>query len=142
MSAVVNVRRAIHGKLRGDTNLSAMLGAPPAGFTKSTFDEISPGGGEFPYVIVSQSSSVPIYALGGLAMDNDLWLIKGVDKNISADRADAIADRLDALLTDGALSISGKTKLYLRRESAVRYSEVADGTKYVHSGHLFRLIYT
>jgi hypothetical protein len=141
MSSVVNVRRAIHGKLRGDTTLSNLLGAPPAGFTKSTFDEVSPGGGEFPYVIVSQSSSVPIYALGGLAMDNDLWLIKGVDKNISADRADAIADRLDALLTDGSLSISGATQLYLRRDSAVRYSEVTDGTKYVHSGHLFRLMY-
>jgi hypothetical protein len=140
--SLVNVRRAIHGKLRGDTTLMGMLGAPPAGFTKSTFDEVSPGGGEFPYIIVSQSSSVPRYALDGLAMDSDLWLIKGTDQNITADRADGIADRLDALLTDGTLSISGKTKLLLRRESAVRYSEVIDGTKYVHSGHLFRLIYT
>lgn len=140
--SLVNVRRAIHGKLRGDTTLMGLLATPPAGYSKSTWDDQAPDGAQYPYVIVSQSASTPRYAMGTLAMDNDIWLIKGIDRNYTSDTADAIADRLDVLLTDGALSISGKTQLYLRRESAVRYPEVADGTLYRHSGHLFRLIYT
>lgn len=141
MSALISVRRAIHGKLRGDTTLMALLATPPAGYSKSTFDDQAPEGAQYPYVIVGQSASTPRYAMSALAMDEDVWLIKGVDRNHTSDIADAIADRLDALLTDGSLSISGKTKLYLRRESAVRYPEVADGTLYRHSGHYFRLIY-
>ena len=74
-------------------------------------------------------------------MDNDLWLIKAVDRSDTADTADNIASRLDALLTDATLSISGKTQLYLRRESDVDYPENADGVVYHHAGSLFRLIY-
>ena len=54
---------------------------------------------------------------------------------------DGIASRLNALLTDGALSISGKTQLYLRRESDLpSYSETVDGQRYIHAGALFRLV--
>jgi hypothetical protein len=48
---------------------------------------------------------------------------------------------LDALLTDGVISISARTQLYLRRESDVDYGEVVDGVAYRHAGSLFRLMY-
>ena len=73
--------------------------------------------------------------------DNDIWLVKGIDRSDTADLADDIASRLDALLTDGVLSISGRTQLYLRRESDIVYAEVAEGVVYRHSGSLFRLMY-
>ena len=74
-------------------------------------------------------------------MDDEVWLVKGVDQDASADTVDAVSSRLDALLTDGSISISGKTKLYFRRESDVEYGEVIDGAMYKHSGAYFRLVY-
>ena len=137
----VAVRRAIYGKMSGDSTLTAMLGTAAPGYTKSIYYQQAPEKAGFPYVIFSKQSSVPRYALASKMMDNDLWLIKAVDRSDTADTADNIASRLDALLTDASLSISGKTQLYLRRESDVDYPENADGVVYHHAGSLFRLIY-
>jgi hypothetical protein len=137
----VAVRRAIYGKLAGDTTLTNLLGTPPTGVSKSIYHENAAQGARFPYVIFFKASGVPRYAIGALAMDNETWTIKGVDKSGSADTADGIATRLDALLTDGTISISGKTQLYLRREDDVEYEEVIDGVRYKHSGARYRLVY-
>jgi hypothetical protein len=137
----VAVRRSLYGKLSGDTTLNGLLAAAPASYTKSIYYGIAPQGAAFPFVIFSKQASTPYYALSERALDNDVWLIKGVDRSESADTVDAIASRLDALLTDGTISISGRTQLYLRRESDVDYSEEADGVAYRHAGSLFRLMY-
>lgn len=137
----VAIRRSLYGKMAGDGTLTAMLGTPPAGYSKAIFYEQAPAGTAFPYIIFSKQAGTPDYALGGRMTDTDVWLIKAVDRSDTADAADNIASRLDALLTDATLSISGRTHLYLRRESDVDYAEVADGQTYRHAGSLFRLIY-
>lgn len=137
----VAVRRALYGKLAGDTTLNALLGAPPSGFSKSLYYQQAPQGAGFPFVTFQKQAGTPRYAIGERAYDNELWLIKGVDKNIDADPVDTIASRLDALLTDGTISISSRIQLYLRRESDVDYPELQDGVRYLHSGALFRLMY-
>lgn len=136
----VAVRRAVYGKMSGDATLTAMLGTPAPGYSKSIYYQQAPQGARFPYIIFNKQSSVPRYAIGARAYDNDVWLIKAIDRSDTADAADNIASRLDALLTDSSLSISGKTQLYLRRESDVDYSETADGVLYRHAGSTFRLI--
>lgn len=138
----VAVRRALYGKMAGDTTLTALLATPPAGVTKSIYHEQAPEGARLPYVIFSKSTGTPSYSLSALNMDNELWLIKGVDRGNDADTVDGIASRLHALLTDGTISISGKTQLYLRRDSDVEYAEETDGVQYKHAGALYRLIYT
>ncbi len=137
----VAIRRAIYGKLAGDTTLTNQLHAAPAGYSKSIYYQQAPEGALFPYVIFSKQSSVPRYSFTSNMFDSDIWLVKAVDRSDSADVADNIASRLDALLTDASLSISGKTQLYLRRESDVDYPETTDGKTYRHSGSSFRLIY-
>jgi len=137
----VATRRALYGKLSGDTTLNTLLATPPTGYSKNIFYEVAPQGAQFPYVILSKQAGTPAYALGGRAVDNDIWMVKGVDRSGTADAVDNIADRLDALLTDGSISISGRTQLYLRRESDVTYAEVTDGVVYRHAGSLYRLIY-
>lgn len=137
----VATRRALYGKMAGDSTLTTMLGTPPSGYAKGIYYQQAPQGAAFPYVIFSKSTGTPRYALGNRAFDNDVWLIKGVDRRDTADTVDNIASRLDALLTDGSLSISGATQLYLRRESDVDYSETVDGVVYRHSGAYFRFIY-
>lgn len=136
----VATRRALYGRMAGDTILTGLLGAPPEGYSQSIYYEMAPQGSRYPYVIFNKQASTPRYALGARAYDNDVWLIKGVDGGSSADTVDSIASRLDALLTDATLSISGKTQLYLRRESDVDYSEDVDGVLVRHAGSLFRFV--
>jgi hypothetical protein len=69
-------------------------------------------------------------------------MVKGVDRSDTADRADAIQSRLDTLLTDGALTISGASQMYLRRQSDIDYLEDDDGEVYRHAGSLYRLLYS
>lgn len=145
MSTLAN-RRALYGKMAGDTTLNGLLAAPPAGFAKSIYYQMAPQAASFPYVIFSKQAGTPTYALAlPTAMDSEVWLIKGVARNTPGevtDSPDSIAARLDALLTDGTLSISGATKLYLRRESDVDYAEPDGDKQYRHAGSLFRLIAT
>lgn len=136
-------RRALYGRMAGDTTLNGLLGVPAAGYTKSIYHQQGPQGAGFPFVVFSKSSGVPTEAFGDPdALDTDVWLVKAIDKAASADTAEAIAARLQALLNDATLSISGATLLYLRRQSDVEYSEVDDGVQYVHVGSLYRLVTT
>lgn len=137
----VAVRRAIYGKMAGDTTLTAMLAAPPSGVTKSIYHQTAVLGAQLPYVIFHKQAGTPRYAMSALAMDDEVWTIKGVSEGGSVDTVDGIASRLDGLLTDGVITISGKIQLYLRRESDVEYGEVIDGVSYHHAGALFRLVY-
>lgn len=138
-----SIRRALYGKLAADTTLNNLLGTPRQGYSKAIYHDQAPSEASFPYVIFSKSSGVPTDTLGKAgAFESDVWLIKAVDRNTTADRAEAAAARIQALLNDASLSISGATELYLRRQSDVEYPEIADGERYEHVGSLYLLIYT
>jgi len=135
------VRRAIYGKLAGDTTLNTMLGAPSTGYSKSIYHQQAPAGAQFPYILFQKQAGNPTEAFGDpSAIDTDVWLVKAVDRNTSADPAEAAAARIIVLLNDAALSISGSVLLYLRRQSDVEYPEEIDGVQYKHAGSLFRLV--
>ena len=136
------VRRALYGKLAGDTTLNNLLGTPPTGYSKSIYHQQAPAGAAYPLVIFNKQTGNPTEAFGDpSAFETDTWLVKGVDRNTSADTAEAIQARLDALLSDGTLSISGAALMYLRRQSDVEYPETTDGVRYQHAGSLFRLMF-
>jgi hypothetical protein len=141
MSTVV--RRALYGKLAGDSTLNTGLGTPPTGYSKSIYYEVAPEGAAYPLVIFNKQSGMPTEAFGDpSALENDIWLVKAIARDTSADPAETAAARIITLLNDAALSISGATLCYLRRQSDVDYSEVADGTVFRHCGSLFRLVTT
>lgn len=138
------VRRALYGKLAGDTTLNNLLGDEAPGFSKAIYHQTAPEGAEYPFVIFNKQAGTPTYAFkgsGGAAFDTDVWLVKVVDRNTSADAAEDAAERLDVLLTDGALSISGATQMLLLRQSDVVYEEVDGDQRYQHVGSLYRLLY-
>jgi len=135
----------LYGKLAGDSTLTNQLGTPAPGRTHGIYYQIAPADAGFPYVIFQKQAGTPTYTFkaGHAAIDTEVWLIKGVATTPGdpSDQADTISSRLDALLTDGTVTISGATQMYLRRESDVDYSEVNEGQEYKHSGALFRLLY-
>jgi hypothetical protein len=135
-------RRAIYGKLAGDTTLTNLLGTAATGYSKAIYHQQAPQGAQYPMVIFNKQSGVPTEAFTDpSAYESDVWLVKAVDQDTSADDAEAIAARVTALLNDAALSISGATTLYLRRQSDVEYAEVTNGVTFRHVGSLFRLVY-
>jgi hypothetical protein len=136
----VPIRRALYGKLAGDTTLNNLLGTPAAGYSHSIYYQSAPPEASFPFVVFNKASSNPTYTLATNAMDTDVWTVKGVDRNTDTDPVENIASRLNVLLTDGTISISGKTQLYLRRDGDYDYSEDVKGQTYCHAGSEFRLI--
>jgi hypothetical protein len=129
--------------MAGDTTLNALLASPPSGWSKSIYHQQAPGGAQFPFVVFQKQAGTPTEAFGDPdAMDTDVWMVKAVDRSTSADGAEAVQARLQALLNDATLSISGATLLYLRRQSDVEYPEVSDGVTYNHAGALYRLVTT
>lgn len=135
------IRRAVYGKLAGDTTLTNLLAAPTTGYAHAIYFQIAPQGAQTPYVVFSKQSGVAVETFGDpSAMENDMWLVKAIDHNTTADPAEAISARVTALLNDASLSISGATTLYLRRKSDVQYPEVTDGETYQHVGSLYRLV--
>jgi hypothetical protein len=136
------VRRALYGKLAGDTTLTNLLGTPATGFSKSIYHAEAPAGAGFPFVILNRQSGVPTETFADpSALEDDIWLVRATDRNTTADGAEAIAARVKALLNDATLTISGATHLYLRRQSDVEYLETAEGVRYAHCGALYRLVY-
>lgn len=135
------VRRGIYGRLAGDTTLSNLLGPAASGYAKGIYFQVAPAGAAFPYVIFQKQAGTPTdtFSTPGF-MDEDVWLVKAVDRDTTADDAEAIAARVMTLLNDAPLSISGKSLLYLRRTSDVEYPEVENGVTYHHVGSLYRLI--
>jgi hypothetical protein len=135
------VRRALYGKLAGDTTLNTILGSPAPGYSKAIYHNQAPAGAQYPFVTINKQAGNPTEAFADpSALDTDVWLVKAIDRNTSADSAEAAADRIITLLNDAALSISGHDLKYLRRDSDVEYPEVIDGVLYQHCGSLFRLI--
>lgn len=137
-----SVRRAIFGKLAGDTTLNGLLATPPPGMAKSIFYGYAPDAAHYPFVIFNKQAGTPTYAnVTKPAYETDVWLVKAVDKNTTADFAEDISSRLQDLLNDAGLSISGATEMWLRRDSdSPTYVEITDGVQYVHSGSLYRLV--
>ena len=135
------IRRAIYGKLSGDTTLNNLLGTAAAGYTKAIYHLDAPEDCGFPFVVFAKSSGVPTDAFGHpSALETDVWLIKGVDRGGTSDTVESIADRIKVLLNDATLSISGSTHLYLRRQSDVDFPEQVLGVLYRHCGSLYRLV--
>lgn len=138
------IRRAVYGKLAGDSTLTALLGAPASGYSKAIYHNQAPAGAAYPYVVFQKQSGVPTEAFGDpSALETDVWMVKAVDRSTSADIAEAIRERLKTLLNDATLSISGATLLYLRRQNdSPEYTELTDGVIFQHVGSLFRLVST
>jgi hypothetical protein len=92
-----------------------------------------------PYVVFQQQAGTDSYTFSARDGRSLLYLVKAVDVGSSGLRAAQMAERLDTLLTDKPLSVSGWTNIRLRRESDVEYVEVDAGKTYQHYGALFRV---
>lgn len=94
---------------------------------------------DYPFVIFNKQSSRSHHVMGAHAYDDQMWLVKAVDRNTKSGPAESIAAAVDELLDLGSLSIDGGDLLLLSRVSDVDYVETDGDQTYRHHGALYRL---
>lgn len=142
----IGIRRALYGKLAG---ASLPLGTVSSG--QNIWYQQAPAEAPFPLVILSKSSGVPTAvgfgsakpSVANPALQSEVWMVKVVDHNTTADVVEAIDARINSLLTDDPLSpAAGTVVQYLRRESDIDFAEEDSGEIYWHCGGLYRVIFS
>lgn len=126
------VRKALYDKLTGDSTLTAMATGT------RIYDTQAPPGGTLPYIIFQ--------LVGGprpiIPRKLHEWTItiKTVVAGMTAVTGEDIIARVETLLDDHALVVSGYTVYWLKRESPdIDYIEVAGGNPYRHIGGTWRM---
>lgn len=128
------VREALYGLLTADLELTGLLSAPGAVHHRK-----APATTGTPFVIFHRQAGRPAWTWR-TRVDEDVWLVKAVARGGSASVAEQIDERVDVLLTDAALAISGRRLLAVRRDTAVEYGEADGAETYHHVGGLYRVV--
>lgn len=107
------VATAIVAKLGGDSNLTATLGVT------GVFYDVAPDEQPYPFITIGLVTAPDEYTFGGRAWQPGRWQVRAWDQDTSARRAARIMARVDALLTDQALTVSGFAVMVVRREETL-----------------------
>lgn len=129
------VREAIYGVLVTDVTLTGLLSNPEA-----IFHQQAPQDAEFPFVAFHKQAGTPRWQFDAAHIQNDLWTVKGISLGASASIVEDIAARIDLVLTDAALPVTGRSLLYLRRQSDVDYVETSGADTFRHCGAQYRVV--
>lgn len=129
------VRTAIRNRLLSDSTLMALCATPT-----SVFHRHAPQTGKVPLIIIDKRSGVRVWTFGGTPMAYETWMIKGVAFARTADRAEDIAARIEVVMNDAPLVISGRACLDSRLESEVDYPEQVGKETVQHCGGVYRII--
>jgi hypothetical protein len=132
------IRKALYQKLTTTSAVSGKLSNSTA-----VYHGQSPVGGAYPLIIISKQSNRYIRAFAkSTAFEAETWLIKAVDRNSTSNVAEAISEAVSAALTNGNLSVSGKTVEDIYPTGDVDYLETEGDTTYRHHGALYRIVTT
>lgn len=130
---IVLVDKWLAGLLGNDVALAEMVNA-------RIFSYLAPAGTIFPFVLYAYQGSSDVIAVGGYRILNSgVYQVKGVVKGDSMVAAEAIANRIDMLLTRATGTVVGGIVLACVRERPIAYPEISDGLRYNHLGGLYRI---
>lgn len=131
------LKSALYSRLSSDATLGALLSG-----TAAVYESVAPQGADAPYVVFNaQSPGIDSETFGGRSWTDSVYLVKAVTEGDSSAAAGTIAARIDTLLENAPLTLSGTaSNLYLRRTTAVDFPEVDSGKKFRHLGGLYRIV--
>ena len=135
MSDSSDIDNALIAKLGGDATLLALC---PNGIY---MDESPPGSTRFVIVSLVNAPDTPMFE--ARAFENPLYFVKAVMLSSAAGNIKAAAARIDALLEQQPLTVSGYSVSCLRRESRVRQTEVDGGDqsiRWFHRGGQYEVV--
>lgn len=100
---------------------------------------VAPQTATYPYVVFNEQAGVTSWMFNASDYRSTVYQVKAVSVGHSGSVVAAANDRLDTLLNDKTLSLSGWTCERIRRESDVEYAEESEGVLYQHCGGLYRI---
>lgn len=118
MSDPSDVDAALVSLLAADATLTGYM---PDG----VFVDIAPNS-KTKFVIVSLVAHNDNYMFGGEAYEQSVYLVKAVDNATSGVTVKSAAARIQALLQDAILSVTGYAASPISRDERIRYTEVDD----------------
>jgi hypothetical protein len=137
MSANLVTKEAIWSYLAADAPLLALL---HGNSSNSIYERSGPQEAVFPFVVYFKSTGSPDWFFGPNAhVDEEIWVVKGISRGDSSIEATRIADRLEEIMHDAPLAITGHAVLYCRREQDLEYAETEPGATIHHVGAQYRL---
>lgn len=129
-----DIDNALVAKLGADSTLLAL--APNGVYV----DEAPAGAKRF--VIVSLIAGNDVGQFGGRAYEDTLYLVKAVMLSSAGGDVKGAAARIDALLEDGSLTVSGYSLMTMHREERIRSTEVDEvdpSIRWQHRGGRYRV---
>jgi len=87
-----------------------------------------------PVVVFGLMDSEDAYVMPGRAFVRMNYMIKVIEAGLSASTAATLADTIDSLITNVALTVTGYTLMVGRRVRLIGYIEDADSETYQHVG--------
>ena len=132
------LRKSIYQKLTTTNAVSSKLATPT-----SVFHGQAPPDAAYPFVIINKQSKSRTRAFAKTtAFEAETWLVKAVDRNSTSNRAEEISEAVEAALTNGTLTVSGKTVEDIYPTGDVDFLEAEDDQVFRHHGTLFRVVLT
>jgi hypothetical protein len=130
MSAAVE--QMVYATLHADASLTTLA---PGGVWRDLATPNTSG----TIVVFSMAGSSDTYALAHRAYTSADYVVKVITPGESAVPAWAAAERVEALLTDAPLTLTGGRVLNCRRQSVISMTEVDNGEQYQHVGGIYTI---
>jgi hypothetical protein len=130
MSAAVETM--LYATLHGDATLNALA---PGGVWR----DVAPANTTGTIVVFSLAAADDQYALAHRAYTEGTYAVKVITPGDSAAPAWTAAERVETLLTDASLTLTGGRVLNCRRRSSISMTEVDNGEQYQHVGGIYTI---
>ena len=123
----VTVAAALYARMNTDVTLKAIV--------SGIYRNVAPPSATYPFVIMQHITGADEYTFTQRVSSQARWQIKVIDEGYSAVAAETALTRIDVLLTDQRLDVSGKTNWVIRRITRFEYAQMGEfGVIYQHVG--------
>lgn len=126
------VEQMLYARLNGDATLR---GLAPGGMWRAVAPESVTG----TVVVFQQLAGTDTYTLADRAFTRSIYQVKAITPGESSAPAWSAAERIDVLLNDANLSLTGGSVMACRRESVVSTAETDGGEMYQHAGGIYQI---
>jgi len=121
---MTTLKEALYNKLKTDCTLKASV--------TGVYEGIAPASATYPFLSYQVTSADDAYTLGRRISTAYVVSVRCVDQAASPATANTVMDRVDAIMTDGTLAVTGKTTWKVRRSHTTEYDERDGDTTYWH----------
>jgi hypothetical protein len=130
------IRQGIYEKLAATGGVTSLLAT-----TTSIYHGQAPPNAAYPLIVFwKQNPKLRTRVFGGVAFESEVWMVKAVDRNTTSNAAEAISEAVSTTLTNGTITVSGRTLQDLFPTGDLDYLETDGDQTYRHHGVLYRVV--